>query len=65
MRGLYLAIFTIFPIIGFALLRTSNNVNVKYASVYLAAIGAFPGGPGFLSWGLNSEYHSDRGYIGD
>ncbi|KAK8194222.1 hypothetical protein M8818_007410 [Zalaria obscura] len=44
----------ILPLIGFSLLRVSTDQHVKYAGVYLAAIGAFPGGSGFLSWGLNN-----------
>ncbi|EME87006.1 uncharacterized protein MYCFIDRAFT_30231 [Pseudocercospora fijiensis CIRAD86] len=53
-RGLCLACFTFLGITGFALLRWNNDANVRYAAVYLCALGAFPGGPGFLSWGLNN-----------
>lgn len=53
-RGLYLAAFTLLGITGFALLRWQTDPNVRYGAVYLCAIGAFPGGPGFLSWGLNN-----------
>jgi hypothetical protein len=54
-RGIYLATFTVFPIIGFSLLRWNRSVAVRYASLYLCALGAFPGGPGFLSWGVNNS----------
>jgi len=54
MRGIYLAIFSVISIIGFALLRTTDNPNVKYGAVFLAAAGSFPGGPAYLSWGLNN-----------
>ncbi|KAI5924830.1 major facilitator superfamily domain-containing protein [Camillea tinctor] len=54
MRGLYLALFTCLGIPGFAMLRWGAGSQVKYAAVYLCAVGAFPGGPGFLSWGLNN-----------
>ena len=54
MRGIYLAGFTFLGITGFALLRWSNNDNIRYMAVYFCALGAFPGGPGFLSWGLNN-----------
>ncbi|KAK4995105.1 hypothetical protein LTR66_005013 [Elasticomyces elasticus] len=54
LRGIYLATFPILCIIGFSLLRTSNSPNVKYVAVFFSAAGAFPGGPGFLSWGLNN-----------
>ena len=53
-RGLYLAGFTFLGITGFALLRWNDNADVRYGAVYLCALGAFPGGPGFLSWGLNN-----------
>lgn len=56
MRGIYLATFAILPIIGFALLSVSNNPNIKYMAVFFSAAGAFPGGPGFLGWGLNREF---------
>lgn len=55
LRGAYLAAFTFLGITGFALLRWNSNVNIRYMAVYFAAVGAFPGGPGFLSWGLNNS----------
>ncbi|KAI1390739.1 MFS general substrate transporter [Hypoxylon trugodes] len=55
MRGIYLALFTLLGIIGFAMLRWGTGNGLRYAAVYLCAIGAFPGGPGFLSWGLNNS----------
>lgn len=55
MRGLYLGLFTFLGMTGFALLRWNRNETVRYVAVYLAAVGAFPGGPGFLSWGLNNS----------
>lgn len=63
MRGIYLAAMEILPLIGFSLLRVSTDQHVKYAGVYLAAIGAFPGGSGFLSWGLNSK--TSQPLVGD
>ncbi|KAI8625126.1 major facilitator superfamily domain-containing protein [Xylariaceae sp. FL1651] len=54
MRGIYLALFTFLGITGFGLLRWGTGSNLKYAAVYLCAVGAFPGGPGFLSWGINN-----------
>ncbi len=54
-RGIYLAIFSTIAAIGFALLRWQSDVNVRYAAVFLVTIGAFPGGPGFLSWAMNSK----------
>ncbi|KAI1101960.1 MFS general substrate transporter [Jackrogersella minutella] len=54
MRGLYLALFTFLGIAGFAMLRWGHGNALRYTAVYLCALGAFPGGPGFLSWGLNN-----------
>ncbi|KAI1814692.1 MFS general substrate transporter [Poronia punctata] len=54
MRGIYLAAFALLGITGFALLRWGSGNGLKYAAVYLCAVGAFPGGPGFLSWGINN-----------
>ncbi|KAK6834557.1 hypothetical protein PG987_009251 [Apiospora arundinis] len=54
-RGLFLALFTFIGITGFAVLRWSTSDNIKYMGIYFVAIGAFPGGPGFLSWGLNNS----------
>lgn len=53
-RGIYLAIFTFFGITGFAILRWNEQANVRYAAVFLCALAAFPGGPGFLAWGINN-----------
>ncbi|KAI1126070.1 major facilitator superfamily domain-containing protein [Nemania abortiva] len=53
-RGIYLALFTFLGITGFGLLRWGTGSHLKYAAVYLCAVGAFPGGPGFLSWGINN-----------
>jgi sugar phosphate permease len=54
-RGIYLAAFACLAVIGFALLKTSDNLQVKYMAIFFVAMGAFPGGPGFLSWAMNSE----------
>lgn len=55
MRGIYLAGFTVLGITGFSILRWSDNDSLKYMGIYFCAVGAFPGGPGFLSWGLNNS----------
>ncbi|KAI0396139.1 MFS general substrate transporter [Xylariaceae sp. FL0594] len=54
LRGIYLAVFCVLGIAGFGLLRWGQGAHLKYAAVYLCAVGAFPGGPGFLSWGINN-----------
>lgn len=53
-RGIYLAGFTLLAITGFSILRWATDHNVRYAGVFLITLGAFPGGPGFLSWGMNN-----------
>ena len=54
-RGIYLAVFSCIAVVGFALLRWVQDPNIRYMAVFFVAIGAFPGGPGFLSWAMNSE----------
>jgi adenylosuccinate synthase len=53
-RGIYLAIFTLPAIAGFAILRWVSDPNTRYAGIYLITLGAFPGGPGFLAWASNN-----------
>jgi adenylosuccinate synthase len=53
-RGLYLAIFTLPAIAGFAIMRWSRDPDVRYGGIFLLTIGAFPGGPGFLAWAANN-----------
>lgn len=54
-RGLYLAIFALLGITGFAILRWETTPNIRYMAVFFVTIGAFPGGPGFLAWAINSK----------
>ena len=56
MRGIYLACFSLLAVIGFSIMRWATDPNIKYMGVFFITIGAFPGGPGFLSWALNSTY---------
>lgn len=54
-RGIYLAGATSLGIAGFAILRWVQDMeNVRYMAVWFCTLGAFPGGPGFLSWGINN-----------
>ncbi|KAF8854573.1 major facilitator superfamily transporter [Acephala macrosclerotiorum] len=53
-RGIFLVLGSVLAMIGYALLATSKSNSVKYGAVFLASCGAFPGGPIFLSWGLNN-----------
>ncbi|KAF1843819.1 uncharacterized protein K460DRAFT_378875 [Cucurbitaria berberidis CBS 394.84] len=53
-RGIYLAIFTLPAIAGFAIMRWASNPDVRYGGIFLITLGAFPGGPGFLAWSANN-----------
>lgn len=57
-RGIYLAAFSLLAITGFAILRWEDQPNVRYMAVFFVTIGAFPGGPGFLAWAINSMFSS-------
>ncbi|KAF6806100.1 major facilitator superfamily transporter [Colletotrichum plurivorum] len=54
-RGVYLAIFSCVAVIGFAILRFETDANIRYMAVFFVTAGAFPGGPGFLSWAMNNS----------
>jgi len=54
-RGIYLAIFSLIAMTGFAIMRWVENVQARYAGIFLITVGAFPGGPGFLAWGINNS----------
>ncbi|EHA56932.1 hypothetical protein MGG_06828 [Pyricularia oryzae 70-15] len=54
-RGLYLAIFAVIAMIGFAILRWHQDSDIKYMAIYFVTIGAFPGGPAFLAWAINNS----------
>jgi len=54
-RGIYLAIFAVLAVIGFAVLRWETSANVRYMAVFFVTIGAFPGGPAYLSWAMNNS----------
>jgi len=53
-RGIYLAIFSLIALSGFCIMRFSSDPDLRYGGIFLITVGAFPGGPGFLSWGINS-----------
>lgn len=54
LRGPYLILGSTLCILGYSLLITSPAPSVAYLAVFFVATGAFPGGAGFLSWGLNN-----------
>ncbi|KAK2008883.1 major facilitator superfamily transporter [Colletotrichum eremochloae] len=53
-RGIFLAAFSVLAVVGFAILRFETQANIRYMAVYFVTAGAFPGGPGFLSWAMNN-----------
>jgi hypothetical protein len=56
LRGVYLGLFGVFAVTGYAILRTSRDSHAKYGAVFLVALGTFPNGPGFIAWGINSKF---------
>ncbi len=54
-RGIWLASFSLLAIVGFALLRWVETPNIRYMALYFVTVGAFPGGPGWLSWAMNNS----------
>lgn len=54
-RGVFMLSAIVFSTTGYGILRFSDEVNAKYAAVYLSAIGVFAASSGFLSWGINSK----------
>ena len=44
---------------GAAVFGRETRTNIRYMALYFVTIGAFPGGPGFLSWAMNSEFFPD------
>jgi len=51
-RGIWLGAFSSLAVLGFAILRWDARANLRYMAVYFVTVGAFPGGPGFLTWGI-------------
>jgi hypothetical protein len=49
-----MVIFGSIALTGYTILRVTNSNNTKYGAIFLVAVGAFPNGPGFLSWGINN-----------
>ncbi|KAK4152566.1 hypothetical protein C8A00DRAFT_44377 [Chaetomidium leptoderma] len=54
-RGIWLAGFSCIAAVGFAILRWVETPNIRYMALYFVTVGAFPGGPGFLSWAMNNS----------
>ncbi|KAK4245083.1 major facilitator superfamily domain-containing protein [Corynascus novoguineensis] len=54
-RGIWLASFSCLALVGFAILRWVSTPEIRYMALYFVTVGAFPGGPGFLAWGINNS----------
>ncbi|KAH6621675.1 major facilitator superfamily domain-containing protein [Chaetomium sp. MPI-SDFR-AT-0129] len=54
-RGAWLAAFSCLAAVGFAILRWVEQPEIRYMALYFVTVGAFPGGPGFLSWAMNNS----------
>ena len=53
-RGIFLLFGCILAIIGYVVIANAKTDSIKYLGVFLAASGAFPGGPALMAWGLNN-----------
>jgi MFS family permease len=53
-RGIFLLFGCALAIIGYTVIANAKTNAVKYFAVFLAAAGAFPGGPTLMAWGLNN-----------
>ncbi|KAL6351748.1 hypothetical protein LRP88_14953 [Fusarium phalaenopsidis] len=53
-RGPFIMALSTVAAIGLAVLRWQSQPYVRYMGVFLVMCGAGPGGPAFLSWGINN-----------
>ncbi|KAG4433831.1 hypothetical protein IFR05_010679 [Cadophora sp. M221] len=53
-RGLFAVLNAAISMTGYCIIVTASSNTIRYLGVFFAAAGAFPNGPGFLSWGLNN-----------
>ncbi|KAL6703983.1 hypothetical protein ACN47E_008921 [Coniothyrium glycines] len=53
-RGYFILVSTSLAIIGYTILVTVHDNNIKYLAVFFAAFGGFSNGPTFLAWGMNN-----------
>ena len=53
-RGVFVVAHAAFCAMGYMILVTATTANIKYMATFFCAIGAYPLGPIFLTWGLNS-----------
>ena len=53
-RGMFISLGALLAVVGYVMLANVTNPNVKYAAVYVAAIGIFFIGTTVLAWCLNN-----------
>jgi len=53
-RGIFISAGALLAMTGYAILSSTNDPNVKYGAVYIAAIGIFFIGTTVLAWSLNN-----------
>ncbi|KAE8148058.1 major facilitator superfamily domain-containing protein [Aspergillus avenaceus] len=63
-RGLMIACLSLIGAVGYVLLATCTSVSVRYAGVFLAAIGVFPSIANILPWVLNNQGSDSRRGMG-
>ena len=54
-RGVFALGHALVAMTGYTILVTDDRPAIKYMAVFFGAVGCFPLGPIFLSWGINSE----------
>jgi sugar phosphate permease len=56
MRGVFAVCHSVCAIVGYAILVSTDKAGAKYLAVFFCALGCYPLGPIFLSWGINSAH---------
>ena len=54
-RGPFVFGCSLLSAVGYAILSASDNVALKYAAIFLSAVGMFAAGPIIVSWSLNNS----------
>jgi len=54
-RGVFACGHACVAMMGYAILTQADRAAIKYMAVFFGAVGCYPLGPIFLSWGINSK----------
>lgn len=54
-RGVFACGHAFVAMMGYAILTQADRAAIKYMAVFFGAVGCYPLGPIFLSWGINSK----------